>query len=363
MRPLAIVTTRLPPHMCGIGTYSWLSAKHWPVESTHVEFVVIDGVEASSALPNVGKITEFAGNAGRLASILDHLGDHDVFLHYAGRAYHRFGCPRWMPRVFSAWKSKFPKSRLMIFFHELPADMPFTSSHFLLQRINRGIVRKLAGLADFVVTNTEHHLKKLRELSGREDVHLIPVGSNIEGTVPELAQRCANEFIVFGLPFGRLQTLQWFASDIRRWHETGRLKTVHLIGPEDEKFTPQADALIQALPDPRVVVRQGVLQDADVAHLLGRARFALTNVTRETWSKSTGFMAAAASGCAVVRKLETAEPVPLSYSVAASEVDKISDSELEHRTTSLRYWYTQNADWPVTAERLAGLLRVGVHGE
>jgi hypothetical protein len=47
--------------------------------------------------------------------------------------------------------------------------------------------------------------------------------------------------------------------------------------------------------------------------------------------------------------------IPLSYAIAAKEVEKISDVELASRTVSLKAWYYQNADWAVIAKRLAVL--------
>ena len=42
-------------------------------------------------------------------------------------------------------------------------------------------------------------------------------------------------------------------------------------------------------------------------------------------------------------------------STVAEEVEKISNVELASRTVSLKAWYYQNADWDVTAQRLAAL--------
>jgi hypothetical protein len=60
-------------------------------------------------------------------------------------------------------------------------------------------------------------------------------------------------------------------------------------------------------------------------------------------------------GCAAVVQHGETVPVPLSYAIAVSEVQKISDVELASRTVSLKAWYYQNADWSVTAKRLAAL--------
>ena len=167
------------------------------------------------------------------------------------------------------------------------------------------------------------------------------------------------EFLVFGLPFGRLQTLQLFDSEIRHWQTNGRLTTLHLIGPDDEKFTAQANALIGGWPRRGVAVRHGALPNTEVSRLFARAGFALTNVTSETWGKSGAFMACAATGCAAVIKTGESQGVPLSYAISAEEMEKISEGELGNRTGSLKTWYEQNADWNVTAKRLAALLGTG----
>ena len=63
-----------------------------------------------------------------------------------------------------------------------------------------------------------------------------------------------------------------------------------------------------------------------------------------------------ATGCAAVIKAGETQLVPLSSAIQAEEVEKISDAELASRTVSLKAWYYQNADWDVTARRLASLL-------
>ncbi|MEY2490053.1 MAG: hypothetical protein QOC70_1995 [Verrucomicrobiota bacterium] len=353
--PAVVITTRLPPRICGIGAYSWLAHKHRPGDSSPAEFLVMEGAAESRALLGWDAITDFNGDPGKLGHALDRAGPARVLVHYAGRAYQRFGCPTWMPGVLSKWKAKFPAGRLTVFFHEAPGKLPRLSRHFLLGKIGARIIRQLAAVADVLVTNTENHVAILRKLSGRDDIHFIPIGSNIEPVASSSQPRVETEFIIFGLPFGRWQTLEWFDAEIRNWQASGRLTSLHLIGPEDEKFTVLANELIDGWPKPAVVVRHGLLPDAEVARLFARARFALTNVRPETWSKSGVFMACAATGCAVVIQLGDTQTVPLSYAVAANEVEKISDAELASRTVSLKAWYYQNADWDVTAKRLAGL--------
>ncbi len=240
-KPLVVITTRLPPATCGIGTHSWLLRKNWPNESQEVEFLVVDDAAGASGVTTTDRVTVFKSKAALLARELDRIGVADVLLHYAGRAYQRFGCPVWLPGVLANWKRKFPGSRLMIFVHEMPGDLPMRSRHFWLGKVNAWTIGRLAAIADVLVTNTASNAARLRKISGRADIHLVPVGSNIE-TVPEPSgSRARTEFALFGLSFGRLQTLQLFDAHLRRWKATGRMTKLHLIGPTEDRFAAQAD--------------------------------------------------------------------------------------------------------------------------
>ena len=183
-------------------------------------------------------------------------------------------------------------------------------------------------------------------------MHCFPVGSNIEPVASSSQARAETEFVIFGLPFGRWQTLQAFEPQIRGWHESGLLTRLHLIGPEDERLAAQVTRLLARFSG--TIVRHGKLAEADVSQLLRHARFALTNVTLETWSKSGAFMACAAHGCAVVIK-EKEVKIPLCYAITENEIGRISTAAIETRLVGLKKWYEENATWPVIAHRLTVL--------
>ena len=188
----------------------------------------------------------------------------------------------WLPEVLAKWKAKYPAGRLLIFFHELPGKFPIASRHYWINLCNRRIIRKLARLADVIVTNTSDHATKIMKISGRADVHLAPVGSNILAPDNLSQQRVRTEFVIFGLPFSRWQTLQMFDAEIRSWQRDGCLTKLHLVGPRDEKFDLRSEELIAAWPDPHVVIRHGILPSLEVSKLLAGAQFALTNATSQT---------------------------------------------------------------------------------
>ena len=61
-RPMVIITTELPPAMCGIGNYSWLLRTHTPNESSRVEFLVNRNVPNATATPLHDHVTTFNGD-------------------------------------------------------------------------------------------------------------------------------------------------------------------------------------------------------------------------------------------------------------------------------------------------------------
>jgi hypothetical protein len=342
-RPVVIITTRLPPEVCGIGTYSWLLHRHWPISGSRTQFFVIDGAAQSTAGLGHSAITEFDQDPEKLAQVLTRSGDADVLLR--------------------AWKAKSPAGRLLIFFHELPSDnFTVLSRYFWIDMCNRRVIRKLAGLADVIVTNTAEHVTKLQKISGRTDIHLIPVGSNIERVGDSSEQRARTDFAIFGLPFGRLQTLQMFNHEVRSWEGNGHLRKLHLIGPRDKKFDARSEQLIATWRNPGVIVRHGLLSSAEVSRLLSQVRFGLAIATTGNWSKSTVFMAYAAHGCAIISKAKS-ESAPLCFTIAPNELGTISDLDLLARTRALRKWYDENAAWSAIATEVAALLGLRVEQE
>jgi hypothetical protein len=353
-RPLVIITTRLSPQVCGVGAYSWLLHQHWPGQFSQARFLVVDGAAQSAKELNYPSIAEFNSKAPRLARELDCIGPADVLLHYAGRSYQRYGCPRWLPPVLTVWKRKYPSGRLMVLFHELPGNFPVTSRFFWIDMCNRRVIRNLARVADVLVTNTAEHAEKLSKYSSRADVHWFPVASNIPVSANVSAMRARTEFVIFGLPFGRCQTLQMFDAEIQSWHERGQLTKLHFIGPQDEGLDARSAELIARWRDPNIVVDHGKLPAADVSNLLGQAQFGLVNATAENWSKSAVFMALASHGCTVVSKSKS-QAEPLCFTVAPEEVPTISDLDLNQRSQRLQEWYRAHADWNVIANKIAAL--------
>ncbi|MFL6514664.1 MAG: hypothetical protein ACJ8M1_06535 [Chthoniobacterales bacterium] len=352
-RPLVIITTRLPPQICGIGTFSWLLDRDWPGDTSWHRFLVVDDRQPPDAAASVN-VTAFNGNWRTLEEALDGAAGADVLLHYAGRGFQRFGCPVGLPAALRRWKTKSPNSRLVIFFHELPASLPVTNRHYWVNLCSRRVAAKLAKLANVVVTNSQDHVRALKKFPDVKDIRCLPVSSNIRPVQNFQAKRIRTEFVVFGLPYGRWQTLERFANELQTWQRNGLLTKLHVIGVQDSKFDARANAVIASLGLTGHVIVHGELPPERISELLSTAEFALSPADAATWSKSSSLMAFLAHRCAVIAKAER-NSEPLSWSVAPEEVGKISDAEIQARTNAAKHWYDSNADWNVLARQVADL--------
>lgn len=170
------------------------------------------------------RLTPFHGRGRALARELKRIGVADVFLHCAGRAYQRFGCPIWMPGVLARWKKKHPSSRLMIFAHELPGEMPITSRHFWLGKASARILRRLASFADLLLTSTHGHAAQWQKLLHRDDITWCP-------SVRTLSQSRTHPSRVSAASLSNIAILRPIHP---RWQAEGRMMKLQLIGPHGD---------------------------------------------------------------------------------------------------------------------------------
>lgn len=360
------IEPRLPPAMCGTSTYGWTLSRNWPEPRPRFVHLVVDGAEASRKQLGTADIFDVGRSAANLSARLEEFPDAGVIVQYASRGFHRFGIPLWLSRGLSRWRQRHPRARMLVFFHEVPQSLPITSRHYILERINRHIIRRLSRTASVIATNTKEHAARLEELTGRRDVPFLPVPSNIpapDNADSSFARRAARDFAVFGLPFTQLLTLRHFAAELAEWRRAGVIERLHLIGPADGKFSPQSDELLAGVLPSGAIVRHGGLDATQVSEILGRTGFCLTQCSEENFSKSGTFTAFAAHGCAVVSKMKPVRE-PLGFLV---QPEQVSDailrgdfSEIEKRARALRDWYLRESDWPVVAARIRQLYEGGM---
>ncbi len=355
------IEPRLPPAVCGVGMYGWELARRWPEPGPRFVHLVVDGAEASRGLLGSGDIFETGGSAAALASRMAEYPGAGVIVHYASRGFQRLGVPLWLWRGLSRWRRRQPDARMVTFHHEVSPRLPMMTRHYFLERIERCVTARIARAANVVATNTREHAARLEKITGRRDVRCLPVPANIPAPPDSdgsFARREARDFVVFGVPLTQLLTVRHFAAELAEWHRAGVLGRLHVIGPSDEKFSPETDALLARTLPADAVVRHGVLGAPQVSAVLSRAGFFLTQSNENDFSKSGTFAAFAAHACAVVSRMKGAGG-PFVHLIRPEEVapavQRMELGEFARRACALREWYLRESDWPVVAARFAAM--------
>ena len=362
------IEPRLPPAVCGTSTYGLMLSRHWPHSESRPRFLhlVVDGAEASRRELGTADIHEVGRCASNLLSQMEEFPDAGVIVHYSSRGFHRFGIPLWLSRGLSRWRKRNPDARMLAFYHEVPQPLAMTSRHYILERINRTIIRRIARAANVIATNTREHATRLEEITWRRGVPCVPVPSNIpapDHADGSFASRAAKDFAVFGLPFTQLLTLRYFEPELADWCKSGVIERLHLIGPTDEKCAPQIDALLGRIFPPEAVIRHGTLPVDRVSEILSRVGFCLTQSNEGNFSKSGSFTAFAAHACAVVSRMKSGGE-PFAHLIRPEEVapavQRKDFAEFERRGFALREWYLRESDWPVVAGRIRQMYEGGL---
>lgn len=355
------IAPRLPPAVCGVGTYSLLLAQAWPSPEFFVHLVV-DGQSASCVALPQSSIVEVGHSSTRLVRELISRRPTSVILHYSSRGYHRFGIPIWLARAIHQWKARNAKAELIVFFHEVPAHLPLRSirnHHGVIQKFNQFIMKILCKNASKVVTNSSEHALRLEAMFGLKNVPRISVSSNIPAprhTSIPFESRVPADFLIFGLSFTQLLTVKSFAEELAYWASTGLLRRLHLVGPTDgSSFSKAINELLSSILSSHQVIHHGVLEVSEISHLLQTVGFCLTQVTEKNYYKSTTFMAYAAHGCPVISRISSTS-LPLNFLVRPNELEARPYEEFAPRALSLREWYFREADWPLAAKKIASYL-------
>lgn len=202
---LVFITNNFPPEVDGVGDYTYYLSRELGKRGHEIHVICHQRVNSGHSsdkvrvYPSVGQWT---GSAYRkiLGQIKDIQPDWVVF-QYVPYGFHRYGMPvsivKFMRRV---KKSGF---RIFVFFHEFFIGFQFRSHKATLVALTQiWITRRMCRYADEVATSTDHYVEVLQRW--RQDIHQIPVGSNIpvcEEATPSAAASAGTTFkmITFGI--------------------------------------------------------------------------------------------------------------------------------------------------------------------
>jgi len=212
--------------------------------------------------------------------------DDTVLLQMSGYGFSKRGAPLWLLHELERRRKDI--KTLGIFFHELYAFGPPWRSSFWLSPVQRYIVRKMAKLSDFWMTNRDGSAQWLRQYAGEKPHAVLPVFSNVGESVAPPVKRLP-KIIVFGGSVLRQKTYRAVGNELFSWAKSAALE-VHDIGP------PISDAKLSETLRTSGVILHGRLDGLEVDQLMEGAMFGLLAYPVEYVTKSGVFAAYCAHG-------------------------------------------------------------------
>ncbi|QQD71796.1 hypothetical protein H2515_10120 [Acidithiobacillus ferrivorans] len=215
----------------------------------------------------------------------------------SGYEYSKKGAPLWLLREMETRRHEIKK--FGVFFHELYAFGPPWKSAFWLSPVQRYVVRRLAEISDFWMTNREGSAQWLRQCAGGKPHAVLPIFS----TIGELQSKSAarkNRLMVFGTVGLRTVTYRAAGRELFQWANRQSLE-IHDVG------SPVTDQQVMNALATNGVTQHGRLEADKISDLLRDALFGVIAYPVDCIAKSSVFAAYCAHGlCPVVISKEYA---------------------------------------------------------
>ncbi len=237
---ITTIVPHLPPAINGVGDHALRLANQFQQDfGVHSKFIV-----GNPIWQDTGVIAPFQAQAVSTRTQVDLLARLEqtgvpssiLLLHYVPHGYASKACPFWLVEGLEAWRTQFPNSRLLTFFHELYAldwHRPW-SSDFWLSPVQQHLTARLAQLSDACFTSTECYVRQLYRLShGKHaEVPSLPIFSNVGEltTVLPLAQR-QRQLIIFGQCHSKGRIYQESSFLLKQICQALSIETILDIGP------------------------------------------------------------------------------------------------------------------------------------
>jgi glycosyltransferase involved in cell wall biosynthesis len=350
---VVVICPELPPERGGVGDYTIRVADQW--RGISPKFLVAQPIE--------GGCEYRAEQLDPRADVIRQLAPHaKVLLQYSAYGFHRLGYPRTLLRALTNWKRE-NAGVLVLMLHEIWTFWPLLNKNRPIQALHRRDLAALTRSADAVFTSTRGQAEHLRDVSGRSNVEVLPVGSNIRPSSDSQPDRQPGHFVLFGLQSSRLTTLRKMHEHLRSLAARGVITKLTTTGAGNtEQGDIEEKALTERLQLRERVELRGSLPEQEVSRLLSSAAFAVSAQDESSVTKSGTFIAYAAHGLNIISPHAAATAsAPLCWATHPADlIGGIAEAELRARAENLRVWHDQTCSWARIAEQFARALRLEV---
>ena len=350
-RPVVFILPQLPPAVCGLGDFSMKLLGQMRLDPPpHI--LVMTGAEATRAAHPELKVESLPAGGARLVARLAELKTERVLVEYVGQGFHTRGCPLGFLGALRKWRADTSGARLVIMFQELWFEPAWWKPDWILQKLHRIALRRLARVVDQVFVSTAGYGRWLAGAAAPERLRVLPNAATIPPVAPPAdARREAGTWVLFGRQGSRLAALDEIAAWPGKLHAAGRLKKLWLAGSrESAEMNAREDALAASLLPPGTVEILGPKSPEELSRIFLTAEFGIFSQSPLSYTKSTIFMAYASHGIGIVSPNTLgASEAPQCWVTHPSEMldgAAISSAAVADRGRRLAEWYEQNASWP-----------------
>lgn len=351
-RRVTIITPEIEAGAGGLADYTLRLLEHWPFD-TNLQILTRRVPENKVAGPHAIRLLP-SGEEEIFRALCAATGP--VLIQYSAFGYDPAGNPEELINAVTRWKSSGNSSRLVVMFHEIWMFVPFWNRRFVSQKKHRRLIGRLALAADVVVTSTASQAAHLREVSGRSDVSVLPVGSNITPHPISTSARDGTAAVIFGLAHSRLRALGSLRAALRELARANTLTRITTIGHGDNSGEA---TLLEDLKLSAGHQQLGACSEAAVSREFQQAAFAISDQDPLSYSKSGTLMAYAEHGLNIISPFATATSrEPFSFFFSPAELQSgVSLEQREERARLLKSWQARTASWPSIADFFLAALR------
>ncbi|MDA8379097.1 MAG: hypothetical protein M0Z50_19070 [Planctomycetia bacterium] len=239
-------------------------------------------------VPDIVHLVPFSvGIAGEWQTRSDDL----VVLQMSGYGFSRWGAPLWLLREMERRRHEI--KTFGVFFHELYAFGPPWKSAFWVSPVQRYVVRRLAEISDFWMTNREGSAQWLRQYAGHKPHAVLPIFSTV-GEPKSLPAARKRRLVMFGSAGLRTVTYRAAGKELFQWAKRQSVE-IHDIGS-----TVMDKQVVDTLKA-NGVMQHGRLKASEISDLMRESLFGLVAYPVNYVAKSTVFAAYCAHGlCPVI---------------------------------------------------------------
>ncbi len=293
---LITLVPRLPPATDGVGDYALYMAHYfraqWQIET---EFIVCDPLWFGESETQGFHVTHLPEQSPSV--LLQLLQSHhsqatQIFLHYVGYGYAKWGCPAWLLNALETWRSQ-PNHQLMTMFHELYAlrgQKPWKHNFWNSPR-QQSIAKQIAQISDHAVTSRQQYAEILDRFRGQPDrpTPFLPVFSTVgePSSLPSWDDR-EPILVIFGQSLNKQRAYTENLDQLQTICQKFQIKEIVDVGPATGLNVKQ----IGATP----LREAGKLSTEAIHELFSRSRLGFFNYNPEYLAKSTIFAAYCAYG-------------------------------------------------------------------